>query len=64
MKLKSINVNITDRIRLQSGNHVADCDDEVDTVSVYNQIRFNGRRAVTSEVRDQIRNWIFSTIKD
>jgi hypothetical protein len=60
MKLKSINVNITGQIRLQSGNHVADWVNRVVIGCVYDYIRFNAERVVMSEVKNnvvrQIRN--------
>ena len=58
MKLKSIGLNITDQIRLRSGKQINDRV-YLNVIShVYNQIRFNGRRAVTSEVRDQIKRQV------
>ena len=54
MKLKSIGLNITDQIRLRSGNHVADCVNLVVIGCVYDYIRFNAERVVMTEVKNNI----------
>ena len=54
MKLKSIGLNITDQIRLQSGNHVADWVNLVVIGCVYDYIRFNAERVVMSEIKNNI----------
>jgi hypothetical protein len=58
MKLNSVGMNIADQIRLRSGKHVSDRVYLNVISSVYYQIRFNGRRVVMSEIRDQIRRQV------